>query len=79
MKLQDEAAETTKERTDYVPLLYLFQAPRAGACGYVLKSGADRDLVEACRSAMRGRLAAARSECRLIAATHNLLKLHRTA
>jgi DNA-binding NarL/FixJ family response regulator len=33
---------------------YLFQALRAGACGYVLKSAADRDLVEACRSAMRG-------------------------
>jgi DNA-binding NarL/FixJ family response regulator len=33
---------------------YLFQALRAGASGYVLKSAADRDLVEACRSAMRG-------------------------
>jgi DNA-binding NarL/FixJ family response regulator len=32
---------------------YLFEALRAGASGYVLKSGADRDLVEACRSAMR--------------------------
>jgi DNA-binding NarL/FixJ family response regulator len=33
---------------------YLFEALRAGASGYVLKSGADRDLVEACRAAMRG-------------------------
>ncbi len=33
---------------------YFFQALKAGASGYVLKSAADRDLVEACRSAMRG-------------------------
>lgn len=33
---------------------YFFQALRAGAAGYVLKSVADRDLVEACRAAMRG-------------------------
>jgi len=33
---------------------YLFEALRAGASGYVLKSAADRDLVEACRAAMRG-------------------------
>ncbi|MET8473678.1 response regulator transcription factor [Streptomyces sp. NPDC006422] len=32
---------------------YLFQALRAGACGYVLKSVADRDLVAACRAAVR--------------------------
>jgi DNA-binding NarL/FixJ family response regulator len=32
---------------------YLFEALRAGASGYVLKSGADRDLIEACRAAMR--------------------------
>ncbi|GAA2240120.1 DNA-binding response regulator [Streptomyces ruber] len=32
---------------------YLFQALRAGACGYVLKSVADRDLVAACRATMR--------------------------
>ncbi|GAU70378.1 two-component response regulator [Streptomyces sp. NBRC 110611] len=33
---------------------YFFEALKAGACGYVLKSVADRDLVEACRAAMRG-------------------------
>src|SRR6266566_2436330 len=33
---------------------FLFEALKAGASGYVLKSGADRDIVEACRSAMRG-------------------------
>jgi len=33
---------------------YLFEALRAGASGYVLKSVADRDLIEACRATMRG-------------------------
>ncbi|MFJ8009130.1 response regulator [Streptomyces fagopyri] len=33
---------------------YFFQALKAGACGYVLKSVADRDLVAACRTATRG-------------------------
>ena len=33
---------------------YLFEALKAGASGYVLKSVADRDLIEACRAAMRG-------------------------
>lgn len=33
---------------------YLYQALRAGASGYVVKRAADRDLVEACRAAMRG-------------------------
>ena len=33
---------------------YFFEALKAGACGYVLKSVADRDLLEACRAAMRG-------------------------
>lgn len=33
---------------------FLFEALKAGASGYVLKSGADDDIVTACRSAMRG-------------------------
>ena len=33
---------------------YLYEALKAGASGYVLKSAADRDLVEACRASMRG-------------------------
>jgi DNA-binding NarL/FixJ family response regulator len=33
---------------------FLFEALKAGASGYVLKSGADEDIVEACRAAMRG-------------------------
>jgi DNA-binding NarL/FixJ family response regulator len=33
---------------------YFFEALRAGASGYVLKSAADRDLVDACRASMRG-------------------------
>lgn len=33
---------------------YLFEALAAGASGYVLKSSSDRDLVSACRAAMRG-------------------------
>jgi DNA-binding NarL/FixJ family response regulator len=33
---------------------YFFEALRAGASGYVLKASADRDLVDACRAAMRG-------------------------
>jgi len=33
---------------------YFFEALKAGACGYVLKSVADRDLVAACRAAVRG-------------------------
>jgi DNA-binding NarL/FixJ family response regulator len=33
---------------------YFFEALKVGAAGYVLKSGANRDLVEACRAAMRG-------------------------
>ena len=34
--------------------LYCLRALKAGACGYVLKSDADRDLIEACRAALRG-------------------------
>jgi DNA-binding NarL/FixJ family response regulator len=33
---------------------YFFEAIRAGASGYVLKTVADRDLIEACRAVMRG-------------------------
>ncbi len=33
---------------------YFFEALKAGASGYVLKSAANRDLVAACRAAMRG-------------------------
>jgi DNA-binding NarL/FixJ family response regulator len=33
---------------------FFFEALRAGASGYVLKSVVDRDLVEACRATMRG-------------------------
>jgi DNA-binding NarL/FixJ family response regulator len=33
---------------------FLYEALRAGASGYVLKSDADQDIVEACRQTMRG-------------------------
>jgi DNA-binding NarL/FixJ family response regulator len=33
---------------------FLFEALRAGASGYVLKSSADEDIVDACRRTMRG-------------------------
>ena len=33
---------------------YFFEGLRVGASGYVLKTAADRDLVAACRAAMRG-------------------------
>jgi DNA-binding NarL/FixJ family response regulator len=33
---------------------YFFETLKAGASGYVLKSVADRDLVEACRATLRG-------------------------
>ncbi len=56
------AHEISRRRPDVRTLIlsmhdneqYLFEALRAGASGYVLKSAADRDLVEACRAAMRG-------------------------
>ncbi len=33
---------------------FFFESLKAGASGYVLKTAADRDLVEACRATMRG-------------------------
>ena len=56
------ARELTSRREDLRVLMlsmhdneqYLFEAIRMGASGYVLKSAVDRDLVEACRAAMRG-------------------------
>ena len=56
------AAELSRRRPELKLLMlsmhdseqYLFQALKAGASGYVLKTAADRDLVEAVRSAMRG-------------------------
>jgi DNA-binding NarL/FixJ family response regulator len=33
---------------------YFFESLKAGASGYVLKTAANRDLVEACRASMRG-------------------------
>jgi DNA-binding NarL/FixJ family response regulator len=33
---------------------YFFESLKVGACGYVLKSVADEDLVAACRAALRG-------------------------
>jgi DNA-binding NarL/FixJ family response regulator len=33
---------------------YFFESLKAGASGYVLKSVADRDLIEACRASIRG-------------------------
>jgi DNA-binding NarL/FixJ family response regulator len=56
------AAELRSQRPDLHVLIlsmhdneqYFFEALKAGAAGYVLKSAAERDLVEACRSSMRG-------------------------
>jgi DNA-binding NarL/FixJ family response regulator len=56
------ACELAERRPDVRTLMlsmhdneqYFFEALRAGASGYVLKSAADRDLVEACRATMRG-------------------------
>jgi len=33
---------------------FLFEALKAGASGYVLKSGAEDDIIDACRAAIRG-------------------------
>ena len=56
------AVEVRRRRADLRVLIlsvhdneqYFFEALKAGASGYVLKSAANRDLVEACRAAMRG-------------------------
>jgi DNA-binding NarL/FixJ family response regulator len=56
------AAELSRRRPELKLLMlsmheseqYLFEALKAGASGYVLKTAADRDLVEAVRGAMRG-------------------------
>jgi DNA-binding NarL/FixJ family response regulator len=56
------AAELARRRPELRVLMlsmhdneqYFFEALKAGASGYVLKSAADRDLVEACRATMRG-------------------------
>ncbi len=58
-----QAARELARRSPGLPMLmlsmydneqYFFEALKAGAAGYVLKSVADRDLVEACRAAVRG-------------------------
>lgn len=58
-----QAARELSRRRPGLPILmlsmhdneqYFFESLRAGASGYVLKSAADQDLVEACRAAMRG-------------------------
>ena len=56
------ARELSRQRPDLRILMlsmheveqYFFEALKAGASGYVLKTAAGRDLVEACRAAMRG-------------------------
>ena len=57
-----QAAREIAQRTDVRTLMlsmhdgeqYLFSALEVGASGYVLKTAADRDLVDAVRAAMRG-------------------------
>lgn len=58
----DVARELAKQRPEMRVLMlsvhdneqYFFEALKAGASGYVLKSEANRDLIDACRAAMRG-------------------------
>jgi DNA-binding NarL/FixJ family response regulator len=58
----DAARELLRHRPDMRILMlsmhdveeFCFQALKAGASGYVLKTVADKELVEACRAAMRG-------------------------
>ncbi len=58
-----QAAREISRRTPHPRILilsmydneqYFFESLKAGASGYVLKSVADQDLVNACRAAMRG-------------------------
>jgi DNA-binding NarL/FixJ family response regulator len=58
-----QAAQELSRRRPQIKLLmlsmhdvdrYFFEALKAGASGYVLKTVADRDLVEACRAVLRG-------------------------
>ncbi len=58
-----QAARELSRRRPRLPMLmlsmydndqFLFEALKAGASGYVLKSGADRDIVTACRAALAG-------------------------
>ena len=58
-----QAAEELRKRKPDLKLLmlsmydseqFLFEALKAGASGYVLKTAANRDLIEACRATMRG-------------------------
>src|SRR3954452_17722464 len=56
------AQELTRRRPELRVLMlsmhaheqYLYEALKLGASGYVLKSAADLDLIEACRATMRG-------------------------
>ena len=56
------ARQLTEHRPDLRVLIlsmhdneqFFFEALRAGACGYILKSAAHEDLIQACRAAMRG-------------------------
>lgn len=56
------ARELSRQRPDLRILMlsmhdvddFFLEAVKAGASGYVLKTAADRDLVEACRAALRG-------------------------
>jgi DNA-binding NarL/FixJ family response regulator len=58
-----QAARELSRRRPHLPTLilsmydndqFLFEALNAGASGYVLKSGADRNIVTACRTALAG-------------------------
>jgi DNA-binding NarL/FixJ family response regulator len=58
-----QAARELSKRRPELPILilsmydkeqYFFEALNVGASGYVLKRAADRDIVEACRKALRG-------------------------